>query len=287
MKRYRTSFLLAALTASALAPLAPAFQQQEAAAQEAAVETLPSARALIDRFMEISAGRKMIEETSSVFFSGTVKMEAMGLNGTFANYRAKPNLTKQVTELGPTGEGLQGFDGKVAWMTHAMMGEQILEGASRMTMVMQADYGASLMPESDYDLLEVKAREKFEGMDCYRLDFVYKAPQDEAEAKDTEAVRTGSLFFDAESGLIVGRKLTQASPMGDTPVTAVLSDYTAYGEGGYLMPKNTRLKMGPTEVLISIEKVEFDTVDPEEMKLPASIRALVGDEKPKEMPKDV
>ena len=275
MKRILKPLVPALLTAAALAPLglgqSPA--QEGQGAQEAAAAPLPSARAVIDRYVEATGAAAVVEKTSSMKLTGKVGLPAMGISGTFENFRTKPNKSYLVSNLEQMGKSEQGYNGEVAWMSHPMMGQQILEGSQRMGFLMQADYKAGLMLDADYDLLEVLGREEFEGKDCYALKSVYKAPDDEDEAKKTAKVRTATSYFDVESGLMVGRKSVQPSPMGDTPVTNIMSDYKKFGE--YLMPAKTVQKVNGMEIEITFETVEFDKVEDSVYDLPDAIRALL------------
>ena len=219
----------------------------------------------------------MVEKTSSVHVNLTIKVEGIGLSGDVDQYRAKPAKSFEKAVIGSIGTINTGFDGEVAWIMSPMAGTSVLDGKERFQTVMQAEYDNVLMKPERYEKLEVQGREKFEGKDCYKLLSVYKAPADPEEAKATEKVRTATLWFDVESGLLIAQKATGAQQGMEIPTTTVFSDYKRFGD--YTMAaKATQEQMGQT-VSVVLNSVEYDKVDPKLFELPPEVRALLKDEK--------
>ena len=266
-----------------LASLAPAFLGGSAAALQvsapkpaAAAEELPTARAVIDRFSEVTGGKALVENTTSMHLKGTLSLEAMGMKGEFERLSAKPDKMLIKSSLGGMGSTLIGYDGKVAWMDNAMLGgPQILEGSELMGTLMQASYDSGLMTDREYEKLEVQAREPFEGQDCYKVLAVYRAPADPEEAKATEKVRTSLSWFDVASGLQIGSQSTQAQAGSEISVTSVNADYKKFGD--YTFPSSMTQEVSGMKVVVTLTSVEYDKVDPKAFDLPAGVQALLTD----------
>ena len=259
--------------------VAPAAVQDEAA-REAATEALPSARSVIDRFAEVTNMSGLVEKTKSYKATGKIAVEAMGMEGAFTSYAAKPSMTLQVFDLG-MGESSMGFDGETAWMIQPMMGELILDGESRIGVIASASYDAGLMPAKMYDKLEVVGKETFEGEECFKLHSVYKAPEDEKLAKKSLKVRTQDSWYSVESGLLVGREGTQAAPTGSMVMRTVMSDYKKFGD--YMHPSKTMVEQMGMEIMVTIDAVEYDKVEREMFNLPLAIAAQLEPEEIEEI----
>src|SRR4051812_10833163 len=89
-------------------PTAPAGQAPAAPASPAAQAppsaALPSARSIIDRYVEAIGGRKAVLAHSSTHASGTMSMPSSGVSGSVEVYAARPNKSFIKLTLGGIGE---------------------------------------------------------------------------------------------------------------------------------------------------------------------------------------
>lgn len=263
----------------ALVPLAApgvASSHQDPVPAEAAAQVLPAARTVIDRFGEVTGMAQMVAKTTSYKATGTISFESMGLRGGLTVQVHKPCWQLSTWTLGALGTTNIGYDGEIGWMIQPMLGEMLMEGEGLMGMVSMAAYGAMLMPEADYDKLEVVSREEFEGSECYRVHSVYKAPEDEEFARLTETVRTKESWYNVETGLLAGSRSTQAGPTGHVEVTSVIQEYKQFGD--YMHASKSLVKQAGVELLITVDAVEYDQVKPEIFNLPPAIKALLEEE---------
>jgi hypothetical protein len=272
-----------------LASLAPAFLGGSAAALQAsapkpaAAEELPTARAVIDRFNEVTGGKALVEKTTSMRLLCTMSIPSAGIKGDIERLSSKPNKLLLKTNLGAMGSSQGGYDGKVGWMDNAMLGgPQLLDGAELMGMVKEASYDAGLMTDREYEKLAVEAREEHEGHDCYKVLAVYRAPADPDEAKATEKVRTSHSWYDVGSGLQIASESTQAQAGSETAVTTIFSDYKKFGD--YTFPARTTVKASGLEIVVAIDAIEYDKVDPKVFDLPAGVQALLQDDAKQPVP---
>src|SRR5262245_32346029 len=131
--------------------LSTAVQSRFAAQQAAAVETLPSAREVLDRFADVTKLKDALEKTSSLHMKGKFGMEAMGIEGAAEEWSAKPNRRLVSVQMGAFGTMLSGYDGHVAWMTHPMVGARILKGTELLQQMVESGYDAALKPDSLFE----------------------------------------------------------------------------------------------------------------------------------------
>jgi hypothetical protein len=272
----RSRLLPLSLALVSLAASGIASSHQDPVPAEAAAKTLPAVRAVLDRYGEVSGMTRMVAETTSYKATGTIALENMGLRGDLTIHAHKPSMQLSTWTLGAMGTTSVGYDGEIAWMIQPMLGEMILEGEGLMGVVSMTAYGAMLMPEGDYDKLEVVGREEFEGSQCYRVHSVYQAPEDEELARLTETVRTKESWFDVETGLLAGSRSTQAGPTGRVEVTTVIQEYEKFGE--YMLASKSLVKQVGVELIITVDAVEYDQVKPEIFNLPPAIKALLEEE---------
>ena len=82
-------------------------------------------------------------------------------------------------------------------------------------------------------------------------------------------------YFDAQSGLRIGGRMTSTSMMGSVPdVVTVYGEYREYG--GILTPVTATQRAMGVESLLTLERIEYDTVRDDELKPPPAIVALAG-----------
>ena len=82
-------------------------------------------------------------------------------------------------------------------------------------------------------------------------------------------------YFDAESGLQLGSRMTSTSMMGSVP--DVVTTYGEYRDfGGILTPITALQRAMGVESLLTLERVEYDTVRDEELRPPPAIAGACG-----------
>ena len=127
----------------------------------------------------------------------------------------------------------------------------------------------------NFKSIRVGDRSSFHDELCYKVEMVDKA----------EYTRT--VYFSVETGLIRGGEFTFPTPMGDIPGTIVTGEYKDFG--GIQIPVKTTITIMGMDRVITIQEVEYDTVDDKVFELPQEIRNLVSDSpttKPKKPEKD-
>lgn len=259
------------LAASASAALARPFQEPT----EASAADLPAATSILDKFQKATNLAVVAEKTSVMHRTGKLSMPAMGFEGSIEAWSRKPNTIVTHTRMGATGETSQGFDGNVGWQL-GPMGAHIAEGVELLQMKLEASYGSIKDPEA-YESIETVGRKNFEGKDCYDLKVVAK-PLEGMDRAKTEKIRTVHEFYDAETGLMVGRVYTVSNPqMGEFEMTSLVSDYKKFGDG--LFPTLMVQKTPMFEIQVNWSSIEFPAeVDEAVFALPKEVADMAEKE---------
>lgn len=135
------------------------------------------AKKLLDKVIEASGGRKVMEAIKDTTFSGTMDLVQMGMSGTFIFYHKEPNMLRQDMELmGMTITAA--FDGTTGWLVNPMSGavEDLSGNAQEMTKNEAMGFGNSwmLFPEKHGITFADKGKETVEGKEYLLLEITFK-----------------------------------------------------------------------------------------------------------------
>jgi len=247
------------LTVSAGSVLA----QDGTAVTTPATETLPSAKEVMEKYLEATGGREAYGKLTNRIVLGTVDIPTMGLKGSSSITQAAPNKMLMKMDFAGMGSQTQGSDGEVVWEGSTMMGYRILEGPERASATRLATFNSELNWDKMYKSITVVGEEMVDGKPAYKLDMV------------TTDDQKSSSFYDKETGLLVKSVSTVKGQMGDLDVESVLSDYREID--GIKMPfKTTQSAMGNT-FTITLESVQHNVDLPADtFAIPAEVKALQG-----------
>lgn len=226
----------------------------------AAAQALPDAKSLMDKHNAAIGGRGGLEKYGSVHMTATMNIAAMGMDAQMEIFRAKPNKLVQKIVIGPVGEMVTGYDGKIGWSTNPMAGATLMEGDMLKQIQVQADFFSNLQDPAVYSTAQTVEIADFEGRKCYKVKVVRDG-------------RDGFEFFSVETGLLAGFTGTQPSQQGPVQATSVISEYMDVG--GIKFPKRIEQRAGPTSATITFSAIEFDKVDPAVFDPPAAVKALI------------
>ena len=223
-----------------------------------ALDPLPAADKILEDYVKAIGGEEAFKKHTSRKMTG--QFTGGGMAAALTLQSMAPD--KMLFTLEPPGVGQirQGYDGQVGWLIHPMAGPVIAQGKDLEDIRRQADFYGDLNLRSRYATFESHDRREFAGRDVYAV-----------RAIDDEGKET-FYFFDVESGLLRGEETTRDAP-GMGPLT-LTKRHEEYGEfDGLKIPVRTVASMMGQEQTISIDHVEFDTVDPAVFELPAEIKA--------------
>jgi hypothetical protein len=232
---------------------APAAQEKPA--------PLPEARTIIDRHIEAVGGREAITAYSSSHVRGQFSMPATGISGPVQIFAARPNRSLMRMTMAGIGDLEEGFDGTVGWMLSPVTGPMLTEGAQLEQKKFDSEFFGDLKDPSRYKVMETVERTTFDGREVYKVRLVAATGAEDFE------------FYEVEGGLKAGMQMTRETPMGPMSSIVTLSDYRQFGKLRH--PTTQKLSTMGMDQILTIESIEYDTVDPKVFELPAAIKALV------------
>lgn len=236
-------------------------------AQPAPARALPAAASLLARHDSLIGGRSALASHESSHIVGALTIPMAGIEAPFEILRRRPNSYLLRTSLGAVGEILQGFDGTTAWATGPGQPPQILDGALREQVVTQADFFADFHDLTKIASMQTVAEVEFEGRRCYEVRL--------RRLNGTEVTE----YFDVRTGLSAGGVSTADGPLGKEKQVSVHSDYREFN--GIQFATRIVQRNPQYDIILTIQQVEFDTVDSAAVALPASVKALLVPAVPK------
>jgi hypothetical protein len=234
-----------------IAPVTPAASQGP----------LPSGREVVNRFIEAMGGQAAIRAQGGRHMMGSFSIPSQGIGGALDVYAQPPNKMLVRVTLQGIGEIRTGYDGTTAWAMNPMVGPQVLDSIQLKQIQQQADFYSALYPETQIASLETVGAETFEGVECYNVKVT------------TTWGETYNEYFDKTTGLQLGSKRKQESPMGAVEIVAVSSDWKVI-EGVKVPFKSVQRTMG-IEQVITVDSVSVLAVPDSMFALPPEIQALL------------
>jgi hypothetical protein len=266
MTKYTTLNLLLAAGILAAAPLlsTPAIAQDTQAPKAKEADKLPTPREVVDRFIKVTGGMEAYKAHAYRTSKGYFEMPAMGMRGEMVIHQAQPNLMIASIDIPQMGSMKTGFNGTTGWSTNPMQGPMIMKGKQLEQVKREADFFGSVDILKNFKEARTVGIAEFNGEKCYQL-------------KLTDDTGITNVYYSVKTGLAVGRKAVEISPMGEVPSVMTISAYKEYG--GVLVPTMQTVEaMGQTQNMVT-ETVTFEELDPSIFELPAEIKTLVKAQK--------
>lgn len=224
-------------------------------------QTLPTPQQLAARHDSLIGGRVALESHTSLKFSGSFSIPDMGMDAPLEILKLRPKRYLLRVTLGPMGEILSGYDGKVAWAVQPGAGALLLEGEMATQMADQADFFGDLHDYTRFATVETLGETSFQGKRVYPVQMIRPSGDTLIE------------YFDIESGLSAGSRTSVQTPMGRIESTSVVSDYKTFG--GLTVATRIEQRNPQYRLIITITNVEFDTLDEAALAPPESVKALI------------
>ena len=223
--------------------------------------SLPTARTIIDKYVQAIGGRPAILAHSSSHMTGTFSVASAGISGNVEIFNAKPAKTLAKTNIGGIGEVLEGFDGTHGWGISPMTGPSVAEGTELDQKRFDPDFYNDVHDPARYTSMTTVEKTVFEGRPAYKLSLVKKIGGEDLE------------YFDVETGYKIGTTGSREGPMGSMNVTVSLSDYKKFAD--VMVPTTIKQSVSGVANVITITSIEFDNVPPATFEVPDRIKALI------------
>lgn len=225
-------------------------------AATAAVDPLPSAQNVLDRFVHVTGGRDAWLRHKSITIHGRYQVPARNLEVGTVSY-TKGGKVLQIARLA-AGNSLSGYDGHTAWDLDADGKVSIHEGDEVKSIARDADMYYHLHVMDYFHTMEVIDVQEFNGHPCYHLKGV------------NNWGKVNEQFYDRQSGLLIGYAFNTAWRGGNGAATATFEDYRDFG--GVLMAAKTITRDGNSLSVFSITLISYDDVDDSIFALPQPVR---------------
>jgi outer membrane lipoprotein-sorting protein len=228
----------------------------------AQAQQLPTARQIVDRYVEAVGGRQVVAQQRFRRIQAEMSMPAMGATFTMDSKYARPNKFINRMEMPGMGVMTTGFDGQNAWAMNPATGATLMDGKELQQAMRQADFDGAVDFSKAFPTMETVARATVDGKACNRVRMV--------------SAQADTVFgcFDVESGLLTSMEMKQASPMGEMTVTMRMSDYRDFG--GMKMPARTTMEMAGQQMVTTVKSVSYEPIPDSEFVPPAEVRALIA-----------
>ena len=233
-----------------------------------AQESLPTAAAVLDRFVEVTGGKAAYEKHHNQIAKGLFALPAQGITGDMTLTSAEPEKLRMRVDIGAIGTLESGTNGTVVWELSPLQGPRIVEGGERADELREARFNAPLYWREQYSKEEVVGTEKVGDDDCIKVEMT---PKDGGHPE--------TLYFNRKSGLLVKQTGTRATSMGDIPYENSFADYR--NVDGVLQPFKTTEKAAGQNIELTISEMKFNADVPDSaFTPPAEIQALLKKQQP-------
>jgi len=234
-----------------------------ALSQLASAQPLPTATAVIAKYVAAIGGKDAVLKVRSMASTGTLDIPAMSLSGSMEILQAEPNKLATRTNIAAIGDMLSGFNGAVAWDINPMSAPRLLDGKELERAKESAGFHANLLFSADrFSSMDVLSVSEWAGEKAYKLRLVYKGSGQET-----------TQYFSVASGLLLGSESVNVTQGGSIPVQQTVSDYKPFGD--LLLPTKVEQTIGPNKLVITTKTVQFNAVPETAFDVPPQVKSLV------------
>lgn len=216
---------------------------------------------VIDTYVEKIGGKDLILSIKSIETNATLDIPMMGVKGTMQIFAAQPGKMATIMDLPGIGKMESGYDGEYGWESNPMAGPSLMEDEQVSALADQIDPNSAAKHRELYQTIEHQGEVDFKGQKVHKIRLVRPDGRESIE------------YYAIESGLMVGQESTQPSQMGEMKIVSVMSEYKEFD--GMKMPTRMVQLLGPQEMVMTIQSVKLNNVDPAVFKRPAAVEALV------------
>ncbi|MGH9906046.1 MAG: hypothetical protein ACRD8U_10765, partial [Pyrinomonadaceae bacterium] len=207
-------------------------------------DPLPTADAVLTKYVEAIGGRDARMRLTSRIAKGRVDVAGMSFGGRLELYAKAPGKTLTVMNAEPMGLIKQGFDGRNGWNLSDKSGVQDLNGADLAALAVDADFYHDLRLKELYARIKVLSKVK----DGFREVYVVEA-----------VPRVGVadiLYFDVNSGLLTRRDVTRRTSAGSVRSQIHFSDWRDVD--GVKLPFKMTQSMPDFKLVFTLENIKHN-----------------------------
>lgn len=238
-----------------------------APAPEPPAPALPSADAILAKYVQALGGEQALRKITSRTSTGTFDTASRNdqdippwTQGTFELYEKAPNLRTLVLRTPGAPATSSGFDGNSSWLQAANGAVAEDEGRALARVKRAADFYEPLSLKQEYAGMIVRGTDTVNGREAY---LVLGVPNGDTPER---------LYFDVQTGLLVRRQAFTQNSIASIPVQ---TDYLDYRDsGGVKYPSTIKISdvtATPMYTVLHVNKVDFSTpIDAAKLTKPVS-----------------
>jgi hypothetical protein len=238
-----------------------------AGAAEPAAPALPTADAILSKYVDALGGEQALRKITGRTFTGSretagrnTQTDVAWVQGTFEDYEKAPNLDALFAHSAKGATTGFGFDGTSAWTQNPNGSVTEARGVALARVQRAADFYEPLDLKSQFSRLIVRDLEKIGDRDAYLLIAV---PQGDTPER---------FYFDAQTGLLLRRVTTSQNMVISTTTQLDYSDYRQ--AAGVKYPATIKVfepAGNPAYTVYRVQKADFKSaVDPVKLAKPES-----------------
>ena len=168
-------------------------------AQQAA--PLPSARQVIDRYVQAAGGASAFKAVKSIRGRGKLSIPSQNLSGEVEMMAARPNKSLTRVTVQGVGKLEEGYDGRIGWSLDPISGPALVTGRALTDRADEAWFDAPLHGTDFVRDLKMVGREDFDRRPAYRVNVILVSGGEQSE------------LFDVETGLQIGLEAKRDTPL--------------------------------------------------------------------------
>jgi hypothetical protein len=223
---------------------------------------LPTAEAILDRYIEVTGGRTAYKSIHNILSRGTFQLVGMPSLGKYTAYEAEPNKTRTIFDFDGGEKDEQGTIEDIAWEKSSRAGPRLIEGEEKAVAMRESTFNSMLNWRNLYTKAECVGTEKVGERACYK---VVLAP---AVGKPL------TQYFDIESGLLLKSFIILTSPAGEIRSENLYDDYRKENVE-VLFPHKLVHRIVNEEMVILLESVRCNVdIAWYRFDLPPEVKAL-------------
>jgi hypothetical protein len=203
---------------------------------------LPTADAVLKNYARVTGGPTTPGQITSRVIKGRINVPGLSSGGRFEFYSTTAGKSLTVMTIEPMGVVRQGFDGRSGWTSS----ENASKDASlpENVVVAVADFYSDAKLSDLYPKVKLRGKVKEGDREIYMVE---------------AAPRSGSpetLYFDAQSGLLVHRDFTRTSARGPIQSEIYFSDWR--NVDGFRLPCSMTQMIGNLTLVITIDEIRHN-----------------------------
>jgi hypothetical protein len=222
---------------------------------------LPTGESLLDKYVEVTGGKKAYAARKTEIAHGTVEYAAMGIKGKMTRWASDAGEYRLTMEIPGIGKMDAGVTKGVAWERSDLLGPRVKDGQERSEAVREAKLNSNALWRELYKSVETTGEETVNGEPCYKLTLIPTDGEPE------------TMFLSKKTGLALKMAVTANTQLGALTAEILFDDYKTFG--GILTPAKITEKTAGQEITITVDSVEVNPEIPaSQFAMPADVVAL-------------